>query len=275
MAKVSITVRCASAVLATTIFYIAIAYFILRPLEWRASLLHLFLRSFNNFTAMQSSNGPGWIISVIVSSLFTITFTLALVGAIRGRDAMRQHLVETTVIALLAVVGQVVLLYGPIYLRSLARTVYEDHQSLAAAARLAEDKNSGLVDPKSRDDEIAVLKKQLDDYKKAGSSAVRIYPISHDLKPGVPKLEYLMTTGKIRTPVEVLTTCDFPISSGGARFLTLTGGSAETTNDQRISEKQFRFVVLSPAWSPSMPLWVTVFFGGTVDRMPSCTFQVQ
>jgi len=84
---------------------------------------------------MQSSNGPGWIISVIGSSLFTIIFTVVLVGAFSGREAMMSHWIETGAIALLALIGQVVLLYGPIYLRSVTRTVYEDHQRLAAELR--------------------------------------------------------------------------------------------------------------------------------------------
>jgi hypothetical protein len=224
---------------------------------------------------MQSSNGLGWIISVIASSLFTIICTLALVGAIRGGDAMRQHLVETTAIALLAVIGQVVLLYGPIYLRSLTRTVYEDHQGLVATARSAKERNAGLVDPKSKDEGISNLKKQIANLKQQGSPNVGIYPIGHDLKPGVPKVEYVMTTAKIRTPVDISATCNFPIGSASARLLTVTGGSSQSTDDRRISDKEHRFLILFPDWSPASPLWVTIFFDGVVDKMPSCEFKVR
>jgi hypothetical protein len=56
-----------------------------------------------------------------------------LVGAVRGRDALTKHWAETAAIALLALTGQIVLLYGPIYLRSLTRVVYSDHRNLVAA----------------------------------------------------------------------------------------------------------------------------------------------
>jgi hypothetical protein len=134
MDKIPSPMRHVFTIIFTTVVYAAIAYFVLRPMEWRSQLLHLFVRSFNAFTAMQSSNGPGWIISVVGSSLFTIIFTLVVVGAVRGGSAMRKHWLETGAIALLALIGQIVLLYGPIYLRTLTRVVYSDHQDLVARA---------------------------------------------------------------------------------------------------------------------------------------------
>ncbi|PYP92774.1 MAG: hypothetical protein DMG65_03010 [Candidatus Angelobacter sp. Gp1-AA117] len=108
------------------------------------------------------------------------------------------------------------------------------------------------------------------------SSEVGIYPVSHDLRPGMPKMEYVMTTRKMRSPVQVTATCDFPISEASATFLVPLGmgGSAGMFNNQRISERQFRILILSPVWSESAPMWVTVFFEGKVDRMPFCQFQI-
>ena len=111
-----------------------IAYFVLRPLEWRPQLLGLLAHAFVSFTQYLGTNGPGWIISVVGSSVFTIIATIVLVGFVRGSVAMRQHWIETAAIALLALIGQIVLLYGPIYLRTVTRTVYDDHQAWVAKA---------------------------------------------------------------------------------------------------------------------------------------------
>src|SRR5579864_7329944 len=78
-------------VLSVTFIYTAIAYLILRPPAWRAHLLNLLSRAFAGFTAAQSSNGFGWVVSVIASSSFMIVFTIILIGLVRGRNAMVQH----------------------------------------------------------------------------------------------------------------------------------------------------------------------------------------
>jgi hypothetical protein len=161
------------------------------------------------------------------------------------------------------------------YFYRVVQTVYDDHQSFVKRTQELRQEQNGLVNPQNLEDEVADLKKQIGSYKAQQSPEVRIFPVSHDQQPGVPKMEYVLTTGKIRTPADITATCDFPISTGTARPMTVTGGFTGTMDNQRVSENQYRFVILSPDWSPSMPLYITIFFEGSVDRMPSCKFSVQ
>lgn len=119
----------------TSSILLAIAYLVLRPLAWRPQLLHILDRGFVLFTQYLGTNGPGWLVSVLGSSIFTIIATLALVGLVRGSSAMKQHWVETALIAILALVGQIVLLYGPIYLRKVTQAVFDDHVGMVGAQR--------------------------------------------------------------------------------------------------------------------------------------------
>ncbi len=134
MANLSTPFRHMLTACGTVTVFTIIAFFVLRPIEWRMQLLHLLARAFVAFTQYLGTNGPGWIISVVGSSIFTIVATVVIVGLIRGRAAMSQHWGETAAIALLAFVGQIVLLYGPIYMRKVTQTVYDDHQMLVAKA---------------------------------------------------------------------------------------------------------------------------------------------
>jgi hypothetical protein len=239
----------------------------------RPHLVNLLADSWRGVLAALSTSTLAVVLFSLAAPVATFFVTLIVVSKIDAGKTFLEHLKQSVIPTLIGFAVPLVLV-SLVLGWKVVGTVYSDHQILVAEAKSLRAKTAGLVDPKSKDDEITDLKKQIDAYRKQESPAVRIYPIGHDLRPGVPKLEYVMTTRKIRAPVEILATCDFPIASGSAKFLTLTGGSAETTNDQRISDKQYRFVILSPDWSPSAPLWLTIFFGGTVDRMPSCSFQV-
>jgi hypothetical protein len=59
--------------------------------------------------------------------------TVVLVGISRRVAAMRRHWRQTSSIALLALFIQIVGFHGLLYLRSVARIVYEEHQSLLSA----------------------------------------------------------------------------------------------------------------------------------------------
>lgn len=162
------------------------------------------------------------------------------------------------------------------YLYRVTQTVYEDHEHFVKLVQHFQQEQNGLVNPKNLTDEIAELKKQIETYKKQQSPDVRVYPLAPGTRsPNIPRMEYILASGKIRTPAEVDVTCDFSISDVNLYVLTPTGGSVFTTNNQRLSEKQYRLSLLSPAWAPQSPLYVTIFLVPPVNRMPSCSFKAQ
>jgi hypothetical protein len=162
------------------------------------------------------------------------------------------------------------------YFYRVVQIVYDDHQYFVDRTQQLEQEKNGLVNPKNLTDEIANLKKQIQVYKEQQSLEVRVYPLAPGSRsPNVPRMEYVLASGKIRTPADVDVTCDFSISDIGLNVLTPTGGSILQTNNQRLSEKQYRLTLLSPAWAPQSPLYVTVLFVPPVNRMPSCSFKAQ
>ncbi|HEY2119940.1 MAG TPA: hypothetical protein VGH37_12195 [Candidatus Acidoferrum sp.] len=231
--------------------------------------LHLLGRALATMPTLVSSN---WAAVLMAVGIFLLSQFLNLI--FRGKSYMKRQWQQSIAIGVFSVLAGWFVLYQ----WSLIVTVYSDHQSLVVHNQELTQKNgelinksSQLVDPKSRDDQIAELKKTLKAYESPG---IRIYPVSHDQRPGTPKMEYVLSTGKIRTPVDLTAKCDFPIADMGVVFMTTTGGSAQYVSKQRVFPMQYKLSITSPAWSPSSPLWLTVFFEGTVDRMPSCTFLV-
>lgn len=102
---------------------------------------------------------------------------------------------------------------------------------------------------------------------------VRSFPItSRGQRPGFPVMEYVLTTNITWTPIDLTANCDFPIADTNSTLMTESGGSTMIIDNRRISARQREIIISSPTWSPPTPLWVTVFFEGTVNRMPSCTF---
>jgi hypothetical protein len=162
------------------------------------------------------------------------------------------------------------------YFYRVIQTVYDDHQFFVKRTQQLEQEQNGLVNPQNLTDEIADLKKQIELYKKQQSPEVRIYPLAPGIRdPSVSRMEYILASGKIRTPVDVDIDCDFSISDVRLNVLTPTGGSIFQINNQRLSEKQYRLSLLSPAWAPQSPLYITVFFASPVNRRPSCSFKAE
>lgn len=89
-----------------------------------------------------------------------------------------------------------------------------------------------------------------------------------------PRLDFVLTTEKLRTPVDLLFTCDFPIGDGDLTVLTRDGTGAAMLGKGNESSNQFRFRLGSPAWTPASPLRATIYFAGKPDRMPSCSLHV-
>jgi hypothetical protein len=243
--------------------------------EWNHAVTNFSHSSWHNFLNLVGSTTAGFV-SPFVVSLISILATVLIIGQMQGRAVMKQHWVETACISLLVLVGTMIAVYGPLFVWTVARTAYEDHLLLVTATRTLMQKNadlqeasSHLVDPNSRQDEIMKLISQINEYKKAQSPAIRVYPIAHESR--IPNMEYLLTTGVIREPVDLNVECDFNIASADVGPLTTAGSSAFMVSPNRLAQNKFKLLMQSPAWSPATPLWLTVVLVPPVDRMPRCS----
>jgi hypothetical protein len=105
----------------------------LSPMEWRSYLWNLFGRAFKSLTAYYGTNGPGFLVSVIVSTLLAAILTVFLMGFFKGREDMKRHLTETLLVAVFCVAGELVIVWGPLYLRHLATVAFGDYETLVSA----------------------------------------------------------------------------------------------------------------------------------------------
>jgi hypothetical protein len=182
-----------------------------------AHLIHLLHRALTALPSLVSTNWLGVLMSFAIFLLAQLLFL-----CFQGWASMKRQWKDSVAIGTVAVfVGWMVL-----YILSIVLIVYDDHQSQVQQNHALQTKLvplqqviSGLVDPHDRDAEIAELKKSLKSYE---SSAIHTYPVSHDQRPGMPKMEYVMTTGKLRAPVDLTAKCDFPISDEDAPGLVET-----------------------------------------------------
>jgi len=249
------------------------------PAMW-PHFVNLLARSWNSVLAVLSTSTLAIILFSLAAPVATFFVTLGVVSKLNAEKTFVEHLKQSVIPTLIGFAVPLVLLILVFGWRVVA-TVYNDHQELVANAGSFRQSVTGLVDPKSRDDQITELKSQItqlkgqiDDYKKAQSPEVRTFLLNRAQSAG-PKMEYVLTTGKMRSPVEITTSCDFPITAVGVGFLSQTGGFSMTrAPDERISPTSYRVAIQSPVWSPSTPLWVVVALGGNVDRLPSCAFRV-
>src|SRR5256885_9573332 len=230
-------------------------------------LRHLLHRALQTMPLFISTNWTGIIFTVVIFLLTQIAIL-----CFNGWQEMRKFLGKNSLIGIFAVTVCWVGLFG----WNVVQIVYEDHQNFVSQNAKLRQQATGLVDPRTRDEQITDLKGKIEALQKAlrqsRSPEIRVFPVAHDNKPGIAKMEYVLTTGKPRTPVEIMATCDFPISAVNTAFLTYSGGYSMTTDHQRISVNQFRLIITSPVWATTTPLFTTIFFDPTPDRMPSCRF---
>ena len=129
----------------TILVFGVLGYWILSPAEWRKPLLHLLSRS---FAAFGGADQHSWLVSHVYAPGFMLLVMVALVGILRGVPAMRQLWIQTSGIAVLALVIQIVGFYGFLYLRSVVRIVYQEHQSqLSANSQLEKEISRLNVEP--------------------------------------------------------------------------------------------------------------------------------
>ncbi len=248
------------------------AVFIIKNSEWHPHLVSFFQRVWKNFLILEGSSRNG-LVSGILAVFLEAVLLLVIVGSLHGIREMTKHIIEDSCIAISIGLLLVVVIYGTQFAWEVAQTGYDDHNELVANAKMANERNKGLVDPKGKDGEIGALNKRIDEYKKAQAPGIKVFPISHDVRPGIPKLEYVLTSGAIRTPVDLVADCDTAISGAELTSMTTNGSTAMMgVNQRQISAMKFELSLQSPAWTPASPLWVTVFFTPPVSAMPHCSF---
>jgi len=249
------------------------------PVMWKHHLVNLLARSWTNLLIALSSST----LSVAIFSLAIPTMVFLSVFLYRRQQARTaghhmEDVLRDTAIPTLIAGGITMFGWLCLFGWSISATIYKDHQNLVSSNQSLKANASNQVDPKSRDEEIASLKRQIERFKEQqGPPTIKIFPfarVKHFPVQQSATMDYIFITNTIRTPVDLLVTCDFPLEGIYEAFLTQGGGSVMTIQNTRVSANQFRGSIMSPAWSPSLPLYITLFFpSGKVDRMPSCSFK--
>ncbi len=162
--------------------------------------LNLLAQSRDSFLAALGTTGLGWWVQGIIWILITEAVTYVVIWIARGTKAMKSRAKENLLIGLVASAIVIVCIYGPIFAWNIIKVVYADHESLAR--RVEELKNTqlktretSLVHPKDRDDEIARLKRENEKLKstadtcQASLRAVQVNPYA-------PKVTYFFDGSK-------------------------------------------------------------------------------
>ncbi len=260
-------------------------------------LSHLFNLLGRSFAAIPMSLGSTWlgIVFPVCVALFG-----ELIGVARfGWQVMIQNWKKATGLAFAALgVG-----YAILFVFCFVKEVYTDHMQLAAiAGKYHQQLSTAAKDMQTKINTITVEKDgEIDKLKiacayKDGASGIlqqqltnqqnqlntcllqqkeiptmHTFMVARDGKTG-PRMEYLLTTNVVGSPVDLKVSCDFNIASVALYPLTTGRGPVFSGSNDRLSEKGYKLYLESPAWSADTPLFVTVFFVPPVDSMPTCKF---
>jgi hypothetical protein len=256
-------------------------------------LVHLFNLIVLSIKSIPSALGSTWL-----GILFPIF--VAIIGEIIatfhfGWQAMVNNWKKATGVAAVAlVVG-----YTLLFLYCVVVNIYSIHTNLVTSNNrlthdLAQNKNSVGTAVQAavtaKDEEIGrlklscaqnegaqgILQQQLTTclLQQKETPIIRAFPISHD-SSGRPRMEYVLTTNVVRTPVDLIASCDLAIAEADLVPLTSTGTGTLSMSKNNLSVTEYKFSFGSPAWSPSGPIFVTIFFVPPVNRMPSCSFTTE
>jgi hypothetical protein len=240
--------------------------------------VNLLAESWQSVLSALSTSTLAIILFSLAAPVATFLVTLFVVSKLNAEKSFVEHLKQSVIPTLIGFAVPLILL-SCVFGWKIVQTVYNDHEELLREAQELRSKTGGLVDPKSRDDEITQLKAELktsrDELHRRDSPEVRIFQLSRGGGANLPKMEYILTTGKVRTPVEITVSCDFSIASFGANPLREEGGLDLAGATSVISASVRRIRIDSPPWSPLAPMLASVSFNNPVDRMPLCKFQIQ
>lgn len=256
---------------------------------------HFFNFVFRAVAAMPARVGSNWGGVLFSIGLFLLTeLVLWLFGDMKDRWK------RNTLIGL-AVVGVGWTLLFPI---SALLTVYDDHQNLVGAGRRIRSTFNQRI--QSQQDQLTAtrlecarwegqnetLQIQNRDQQNTISGCLtqatklltpeplKITPhylgqVSMQLFPSAkqPYGSFVVLTNRVITPIRLLVTCEADITASGMVLgtgaMTVGGWGGRVTS----SSKQYGVGILTPAWTPSNPLLVTVFMNGGIIN--HCKFEEQ
>jgi hypothetical protein len=146
---------------------VAIPAFCLYRLDatMRLHLWNLLGSAKDNFLASQGTSALGFLSQLAVPSLSGILVAL-LVLVVRGKKAMKEHVIQTAGIVCCAVICADILWFGSLFSWNVVQAAYEDHTSLVARIEMLHKENATLVDPTARDSRITELEARVEELKK-------------------------------------------------------------------------------------------------------------
>jgi len=186
---------------------------ILRNPEWHEHLLRLMVRAWSVFVAQDVGSTSRGFISGSLEAIFGIAAVAAMTGYLLGWKEFKKHLIETAIIALFAFATVTVVIYGTQFVWEIVKAAYIDHKMLAYDNLKLRNRMSGLVDPSSKDSQIANLKKKLDGTDKPSISFEQI-PLDPNVgmgKPDIvrnPGVEAIVTARTIVQVIYLEAACD-------------------------------------------------------------------
>ena len=192
---------------------------------------------------------------------------------------MRAHWKENAALTTVVTLAVMIVFYGPIFGWNVIKTVYNDHQDLVTA-------NRSMVDPKSRDEEIVALRKQVEELRtsrgrmqtaKMQDNQSRATPplpppiqdmriVSQEWVPSTnPKFTYqlkvvVQTNVRIQ-PVSIVFICNNEIADGGVWFAGDQGVMFTMVRNGVLiaNRKAYLASFDQPAFTPEKNMIVTLF----------------
>ncbi len=265
-------------------------------------LHHLF--SFLGTVASYFLNAIGTtFLGIVLGIAFAIATGLAAfyrIHKLHGRAAMLAHWKNDGKVASRVAVICALVVYTPILLWKTTQAVYDDHESLVSRSRIQRSTiagneqriqgvqqsdlakynelriscagvqgMNGQLQSQNRDQQNNITTCML---QQKEIPLIRTFMMTRDARPGVPRMEYLLTTNVVRTPAKFVGQCDLPIADSDFRPMSETGSGISSMGKHPLTSSSIQFDMTSPAWTPAAPLWVTMFFTAPVNAMPHCTF---
>jgi hypothetical protein len=114
--------------------------------EWHDHLVRFLERAWKAFVAYNGSTSPGFVNSILLSFLGVLLFAIFIYFR-EGMKAMTDHAWENGLLAVLALIAGIFIVYGTQFAWEVAKVGYKDHESLAtqaSAKQLEESKRSNL-----------------------------------------------------------------------------------------------------------------------------------
>jgi len=187
-------------------------------------------RAWDIFVAQDVGSTSRGFLSGALEAVFGIAAVAAMTGYALGLKELQKHWVETAIIALFAIPTVTFVVYGTQFAWEVAKAGYADHLTLVDKVRILESQKVRLVDPESRDAQIAELKAKLNGKESSSISSVtkELLPVETFASHGLPTTEtYVTAHGTISDPTFVLE-CNSPCAYEIAQSLAPTSTLPES-----------------------------------------------